>query len=194
MGKYRLGPPEDFVIYIREQSEIEIFVETGTWKAATTVWAAKHFTKVITIDADEKRYRRAIARNEKKHPNIEWVYGDSKKELALILDKLFEPVIFWLDAHAPATHNLGASECPLLDELIAINAHLFSADHVILIDDVRFLQGDIPDPWNANAWPTLAEVRRELKKHERITAIHEDVLFAWPARWDYVARQFLATM
>lgn len=194
MGTYRKGPPEEFVDALRNKFNIDMFIETGTWKAVTTLWAAKRFRQVITIEADDRRLRSAIHSYAISHPNIKWILGDSKFKLKKMLDEISEPAIFWLDAHSPASLGLNVTECPLLDELIAINDHICAGEHIILIDDVRCLEGDIPEKWKPGVWPTPAEVIALHLDLDRKTFIQEDVMFAWPSRYDQSIRRILATL
>ncbi len=200
MGNHRLGPPEAFVLALCRETGIQVFVETGTWKAATTVWAANHFRQVITIEANAVRHQRAITNYATKYNDVIWIHGDSKLMLAGALEAVDEPVIFWLDAHEPKAHGPerglveAVTENPVLDEIAIINQHPYAADHVIMVDDVRFLDGSVTTPDDFEFYPELIDVILAVTAHDRLFVTHEDVLFAWPARWDYTARQFLGTV
>jgi hypothetical protein len=54
-------------------------------------------------------------------------------QLRVLLTSIFEPVVFWLDAHPTCSS-------PILDELAVIAQHPIKT-HTILIDDRRLMQG-----------------------------------------------------
>lgn len=112
-------------------------IETGTYLGYTTRALAKIFTKVYTIEASEKIYK-------KTHPtlaaisNIRPILGDSRKVLpAIVKQNSQQNIIFWLDAHycCGDTHQ---NQSPLIDELHIIN-ELYPDNVIILADDARYI-------------------------------------------------------
>ena len=63
-------------------------------------------------------------------------HGDSATELKRILEKIDEPICFWLDAHGGADKYASTEEVPLLNELEAIKNHHIK-NHIIAIDDAH---------------------------------------------------------
>ena len=59
MGIVRMGPPVEVLNKIRTLGT-KIFIETGTYKAQTSVWASKQFDRVYTVEASKKLYNEAV--------------------------------------------------------------------------------------------------------------------------------------
>jgi hypothetical protein len=164
------------VLWAREAFGIRAFVETGTNRAATTLWASEHFAKVITIEGAKPLYEAAVAAHGTKS-NIRFLHGDSRALLEGVLRELDEPAILRLDAHWCGEGTFGIkAECPLLEEIAAVDrsAH----DHVVLIDDARLFVAPPPQPHSARDWPDLLQVSAALlaAKRGRYAAITEDVI------------------
>ncbi len=98
---------------IISENEIEVVVETGTFRGATT----KHFSEMVkdvySIEVNEENYFEAT-KNLMGISNVHLFYGSSEKVLPKILPHLknFKSLLF-LDAHWEAYN-------PLRDELKAI--------------------------------------------------------------------------
>lgn len=182
MGAIHLGPPEDLVLQLKAAGKYDLFVETGTWKAGTTRWAAQHFKRVETIEADENRYRLVTNRWAAQYPNVRWTLGDSADMLRRILRDVDEPAIFWLDAHHPwvGTDRPHLTECPLLDELGAIALHPLADQHVILIDDARLFNSPPPAPWTPARWPTRAQIDERLRGTHAIFEVEDAIVAVRP--------------
>jgi hypothetical protein len=121
------------------------FIETGTFKGATTTLASKHFEHVTTIEINEENYN--FSKNKLKDaPNVTCVFGNTLDKLAQILENSQGlKCTFWLDAH-PMDPDVDKS-CPLLDELDMIKEFSDRDDHIILIDDLQRCfnsKGDYP--------------------------------------------------
>jgi len=180
MGSVRFGVPQELVLWARDTFGINAFVETGTNRAETSVWASKHFERVVTIEGQESLYRAAVAAHGQTK-NLEFLHGDSRSLLAPALSKLDRPAILWLDAHWCGEGTFGpTAECPLLEELECANQS--HPDHVILIDDARLFVAPPPLPHSFEDWPGLLEVAGKLGqgKTPRYSAIFEDVIVAVP--------------
>ncbi|NBR61187.1 MAG: hypothetical protein EBT86_05985 [Actinobacteria bacterium] len=116
----------------------KIFIETGTqYGFGIEVALQCDFEKIYSIDIDSKyhahctnKFKEQIETNQ-----IELWIGDSAKMLGNILDRIKEPITFWLDAHGGAGGGTG-TVCPLLNELKQIQEHSIDR-HTILIDDRR---------------------------------------------------------
>lgn len=180
MGSLRFGVPRELVLWARDTLNIQTFVETGTNRAQTSVWAAEHFVKVVTIEGQESLYRAAVAAHGHL-PNLEFLHGDSRALLGPVLEKLNEPALLWLDAHWCGEGTFGpTAECPLLEELERVNRS--RPDHVILIDDARLFVAPPPLPHAFEDWPGLLEVASKLNQgpSPRYSAIFEDVIVGLP--------------
>ena len=188
MGNIRFGAPRELVLWLSKTFGITTFVETGTNRAETTVWAADHFKRVFTVEGYEPLYLKAVE-NFGQRANIKFLKGDSRDHIRSIANSLTEPAIFWLDAHWCGEHTFGKSdECPVVGELEELNR--IPLQHMVLIDDARLFLAPPPAPHEASHWPDISEVCRLLTSHnsKRYVAIHDDVIVAVPgaARLQFV--------
>ncbi|MDB5150055.1 MAG: hypothetical protein JWQ57_4075, partial [Mucilaginibacter sp.] len=78
---------------------------------------------------------------------------------------------------------------PLIDELDLLNT--FSGDCFILIDDARLFLAPPPLPHNLAQYPDIKQLINKLSEKERFIAIHNDVIFAVPAKYKPNFQQFL---
>lgn len=128
--------------YIKNKYQIDVAVETGTHKAATTLFLSTYFKEVHSVELSQEFY------NESKHKlrnvNNATLYLDSSQNvLEKILPNLKDKkIFFYLDAH-------GHSYWPLLDEL-SIISKTHKDNCVIVIDDCLVPgRSDITfDMWN----------------------------------------------
>lgn len=181
MGIVHSGIPQDTVIYLKDRFGLDTLVETGTFKGATAEWASGHFAKVITVELSPSLHLEAAGRLRNRS-NIELVLDDSRDALPKILKTLEKPALFWLDGHWTATAGAAGqeAECPLLEELDAINRS--KLDHLILIDDARLFLQPPPPPHRSTDWPTLERISEKLSEpgRRRYVRVFDDVIFAVP--------------
>lgn len=134
MGIVKMGPPAEVLDKIREFG-VKVFVETGTYKAQTSVWASKRFDIVYTVEASKKLYNEAVEEYGNIR-NIKFMRGISRESLREIINEIDTQAVFWLDAHWSGGETFGSDdECPLIDELGLITKKRIR--HYILIDDAR---------------------------------------------------------
>jgi hypothetical protein len=180
MGIIRMGVPTDLVSQLALQFNIKNFVETGTYYADTAFWASKVFDKVITIEYSQDLYE--IAKIKYRDiANIEFLFGDSRKQLNEIIQRLDNSAVFWLDAHWSGGSTYGENDqCPLIEEINIINNSQF--DHFILIDDARLFTSTPQPPQKIDQWPNISEVIDALrvKSNDKYIVIIEDVIIAVP--------------
>lgn len=177
MGIVRMGPPVEVLDKIRELGT-KIFIETGTYKAQTSVWASKRFDMVYTVEASKKLYNEAVEQygNIK---NIKFMCGISKESLREIINEIDTQAVFWLDAHWSGGETFGVdNECPLRDELDLITKT--GTKHYILIDDARLFMCPPPTPHHIDAWPDISLIVTCLDREGYKIFIHEDVIIAVP--------------
>lgn len=180
MGALRFGVPEKLVLWLRDTFAARVFVETGTNRAGTTVWAADHFDVVVTIEGQPDLHAAAVAAHGHRR-HISFLKGDSRDALGPVLAGLTGPAVLWLDAHWCGEGTYGPqAECPVLDELRWVNQA--PHDHLILIDDARLFVAPPPPPHNADAWPGLLDVTAALSPpgRPRYAVVFEDVIVAVP--------------
>lgn len=180
MGSVTLGAPQAQTLALQAEHDIHLFIETGTYKAGTTRWAAQHFDRVITIEGYEPRYARFIASGVPE--NVTAVFGDSRFKLAEVLRSINERALYWLDAHwcGEGATDSGGDECPLREELDAILAHeaQTGVQHILLIDDARLFTAPPPYPHDPAQWMTYAEIVNLFPA--RRVFIQDDVIFILP--------------
>jgi hypothetical protein len=181
MGIVHPGVPPTLALWLRDAWQSRDFIETGTYLASTALWAARHFDRVISIEADRELYD-AAKRRLASHANVDVQLGRSQDGLAALIPKLTGPALIWLDAHwcggdvAVAGEN---QECPLLEEIAAIDAG--TIQHLILVDDARFFLNPPPPPHKREHWPSVGAVIEQLQaKHEGYISITDDVIIRLP--------------
>jgi hypothetical protein len=190
MGLVHWGPPPQLLTQLRDALGLDTFVETGTYRGDTALWAAGFFAHVITIEASAEVFEFASARLRER-ANVNALHGDTRTVLPQVLSELSATparrAALWLDAHfcvGGPTYGHAEGECPLLQELAAIaQARGHDAQpHVILIDDARLFLAPPPLPHRADQWPAiepvLAGIRAAAPQH--FITIFEDVIIAVP--------------
>jgi hypothetical protein len=190
MGIIRMGPPEDLVLLLKENFNLTTFVETGTFKGGTAVWAAKHVERVITIENSKTIFEETS--NAYRHlQNIEFLYGDSRALLKKIIKELDKPALFWLDAHWCGADSYGTSDqCPIIEELKIIFAS--GVAHCVLIDDARLFLSPPPLPNLVEQWPTIDLVLDAVQSLDGsyYEVVFEDIIIAVPNTARSVVAQY----
>jgi len=145
---------------------LKVFVETGTHLGDTLADVA-HDKSIQTISIERADdYYRAAKRRFAGYRNVELFHGDSGKLMPVIVAKLQEPALFWLDGHySGGSTAKGGLETPVSAELQAILASPVKG-HVILIDDVRCFDGSHDYP---HLYQILAAIRSDGRYHIEIT-------------------------
>ena len=180
MGMTRFGPPKELILLLKHSFSLNTFIETGTYRGDTAVWAASHFKDVVTIEYSKSMHNQAVAKYGALTP-INFIFGDSRLILDKMISDLTEPVFFWLDAHWSGGHTWGEKEqCPLIGELEAINRS--KIPHFVFIDDARLFTSPPPLPNCLDQWPTIDQVIQVIRsRQERVyIVIFEDVIMAVP--------------
>jgi hypothetical protein len=181
MGAVSYGIPTEMALVLREAFGINTFVETGTFRGNTSAWAARHFERVVTIEASDVLY--ADAQKRFQGTNVSVLHGKSPDVLGRLISSLSKPAMFWLDAHytvQPFTAGSHGGECPLLDEIAVIDTS--PIDHVLMIDDARLFFTAPPPPHRAEDWPGIGEVLAALtlRRPDNRLMIVDDVIFRLP--------------
>ncbi len=192
MGAVYPGVPKQLAQFLHERYTITDFVETGTYLGNTSLWASEVFDRVHTIELSEALYSRAKSKY-KDVGNISFHQGNSLDVLRTILPNISKPALFWLDAHYSCGETAGEGiACPLLGEIKEIlNA---DEDHVLLIDDARFLLL-YPPTGGGHAMPSIEDVFKLLNTYRyRYSIVWRDVLisvpkFAKETVYDYLCAQ-----
>ena len=154
------------------QYKADVFIETGTYLGEMVNAIKYNFNKIYSIELSSELYMKT-QRKFSKYQNIQIFHGDSAKVLSEILEHLYEPCIFWLDAHYSEGITVkGDKETPILDELERIFSHPIDG-HVILIDDARFFTGK-------NDYPSLEEVKTLIVNRypDYVFSVKDDIIRA----------------
>lgn len=144
----------------QERYSLTTLLETGTYLGEMVHAMQNRFQKIYSIELDPELYKNAKKRfATAKHVTI--YKGDSGKILPQILEKIREPVLFWLDAHySEGITARGTIDTPIMKELESIFDHQIK-NHVILIDDARYFNG-------TDGYPTV----EKLEAYVRAKAPH----------------------
>lgn len=111
------------------------FIETGTYRGATTFAMEPFFDLLHTIEIKQEFFENC----KSNYPGnkIRFHLGDSSKILPQILPEIKGDAVFFLDGHWSSKHTgRGDKDVPLFEELDAIN-QLFKGKALIIIDDYR---------------------------------------------------------
>jgi len=135
---------------------IRILVETGTCSGSMVEATRCVFDKIYSIELDKDLYNRA-KKKFLKFDYITIIQGDSGKKIPLVIEKISDPCLFWLDAHySKGITAKGDKETPIMEELRHIFCHSIK-DNVILIDDARLFVGK-------NDYPPLIKLKKFILK------------------------------
>ena len=130
--------------------DLHVLVETGTQYGEMVNASRKAFRQIYSIELDPRLWERAKQRFA-RYGHINIIPGDSGLVLPMVLAKVNQPCLFWLDAHAMVNGIRGPLITPIQQELNYILEHPIQG-HVILIDDARLFIGEAD-------YPTLEAVR-----------------------------------
>ena len=136
----------DYLKTFCNPDEYKIFIETGTGYGGSLSQVQHHFEFCHTVELAEHIYK---ASSEKyKSDNTTFYLGDSTHVLPTIVPLVDKPAIIFLDGHWSCGETAqGDKDCPLYEELEAINKYLKPGlKTIIIIDDYRlFGQGSWAD-------------------------------------------------
>ena len=143
---------ESTIKEIAQKYSLKIFVETGTYMGTMLEALQNEFDSIISIELSEKLAVRA--KNKfKSSSHIEIIQGNSGEKISLVLKKLNQPALFWLDGHYSGGVTAKADlETPILSEVKNILEHPIK-QHILLIDDARLFNG-------TRDYPTHEELRK----------------------------------
>ena len=185
MGFVYHGVPRQLVINIKKETGYENFVETGTFKGDTIIWAASIFKNAYTIEINEAMSKQASQRSDALS-NIHFLTGNSKDVLKQLTTTLTDKTIFWLDGHYSGEGTGGEErECPVMEELDSIKV---LQESFILIDDARFFLGPPPSVHRSSDWPGIDEIFAKLKTlfPNNYSTLIDDTIVSCPSKFKYI--------
>jgi len=143
----------DVVKEYAQKFNIETFVETGTYLGQMIDGTKENFKEIVSIELDKNLFERAKNRFSGSK-NITILQGDSSVLLPEYIKNIRKPILFWLDAHYSAGFTAkGKLNTPIIKEIESILIHPLNTEHVILIDDARYFNGE-------DDYPTLHELKQ----------------------------------
>jgi len=129
-------------------AEYPTFIETGTLNGDTIRTMHGFFAEVHTIEIS-KQYYNAFLTNHPKYNNVTIHLGDSSKVLPDLLNDISDNTIFWLDGHwSSGDTGRGEKDCPLLDELAAIDTVYSPQKALIIVDDHQQFGTHLNEDWS----------------------------------------------
>ena len=137
--------------YKDHEEKRDVFVETGTALGETTLWAARYFTKVYSIEFQENNYVSSFQKLW-NIDNIKLFWGDSSQRLKDVAWMILEPAVFFLDAHhtnGEADIVASSGTCPIMMELGSIFSRPYN--NIIFIDDARLFGIEL-------GWPNISDI------------------------------------
>lgn len=179
-----LSLDESYIKMIADAFNAHNFVETGTYKAHTTIKAAKKFKQVYTVELSEELYEQA-KKTCKNQPNIILYQGDSAQVLPQILKKIKGKTVIFLDAHFSLFDTAqGSQNTPILTELSVIKKAGIK-DAILIIDDARMFYTPQINVKNTfvDGYPNLNDIVEkilEINPEYQCVSVY-DTLIAFPA-------------
>jgi len=181
VGQDRRGVPVDLVRRINADLDLVAAVQTGTYLGESALALRSTFEEVWSIELSESFFKSTMERHGDK-AGLHFIHGDSIAVLPKILANIDGSSLFWLDGHWSGGRTSGSDrECPVLDEIEAIDASPHAAGSCVLVDDARLFLGPPPPPHRRSDWPTFMVVLDALRmKYSRFVTVLEDVIIAGP--------------
>jgi len=184
MGAYSFSIPLELLTSTKDLLGCQVFVETGTFHGASSLFARGFFDQVLTCEYSEA-IRKIAMQNFAGTNGIESFLGDSPDFLAAQRERyLSKATCFWLDAHwcaSPVEVN-SPGQTRILEEIVAIGE--LNESSVIFIDDARYYIAPPKPPNKWEDWPDIEAVilalRKISTKHQVV--IYNDVICFFPAR------------
>jgi hypothetical protein len=152
--------------YYQKRFGPEVFVETGTYLGDMVAAVMLRFKEVYSVELSPELYERA-QRMFAGQRHVHILQGDSSDVLRVILLRITEPSLFWLDGHfSGGITARGSIDFPVLQELECISEHKIK-NHVILIDDARLFGNSANVPSKRQVIESLRTINRSYTIEEK---------------------------
>ncbi len=166
---------QETILSYQDESGARVLIETGTYLGKMMEAMQPHFDKLISIEISEYLNQRA-KKLFSKYPNLQFELGDSGVKMAEVIQKINEPILFWLDGHySGGITGMADIETPIVAELKAIFAHSLSQQHIILIDDARLFNGQRDYPKYEDLY---AFIKKE-NKHYYLSIVNDIIVIKY---------------
>lgn len=164
----------DSILSYKKQFNPKIFIETGTYKGEMLDSMNNKFEKMYSIELGKELYQKAKEKY-KNSKNIALFQGDSGTILPILMKKVKEPALFWLDAHYSGGETVkGFLETPVEKELETILNHPIKT-HIILIDDAKDFTGK-------RDYPTADKIKNLAESHGYLFEMKNDNFRIYPKK------------
>ena len=191
MGQHIFGIPPDLVSSLVQGFGLRAAVETGTNYGDSAQLLAKYVPDVWTIELSKTLVD--LAKERHGHvPGIRFIHGDSADVLTTLAPQIVSPTLFWLDAHWCGNDTAGVeAQCPLMEELAALDSAPAAAESCILIDDAITYLGGPPPAWESSDFPPFIDIVDALRsRHPRFVTVLQDVIIAVPPDGREIVEQY----
>lgn len=195
MGNIWPSVPPDLPAHLRDANNLQVAIETGTFQGRGAVALARVFPEVYTVELLPDVYEHA-KRGHSDLTAVTFLQGSSPDVLNELAGRIPGAALFWLDAHGGMIYTPegsreadreqegdpsgDASECPLLEEIAAVNRFPAAERCCVLIDDARAFLAPLSNRRESD-WPTLVEIIDALRElHDRYVTILGDVIISVP--------------
>lgn len=183
MGETTFGIPADLAGCLVSGLGLATAVESGTYRGESTARLRRLVSTVWSIELSEVHARTA-QRRYAADPGIHVLQGDSARLMPQVAAGIAGPALYWLDAHWCGLDSAGVTaQCPLLEEIAAIDGAPGAGESCLLIDDARLFLGGLPEPYRGSDWPSFLEIVDALRaRHPRFVTVLLDVIIAGPPK------------
>lgn len=184
MGLVTFGVPMDLAKALVEAGQLKAAVETGTYLGDSAISLRSIVLEVWSVELLDEIYTQAQS-NVGKRDGITLLKGYSPDVMSDIAEKVTGPALFWLDGHG-GTDGVPEvaskyKQCPVVEELEAIEKFPSASGACILIDDARAFFGPMLQH-NRDHWPTFLEIADRLRSGaDRYVTVLDDVIIAVPS-------------
>lgn len=159
-----------FIQELVKTFHVDVFFETGTYNAGTTINAIPFFKDVYTVELYEELYKVAAGRLI-PFKNVQIFHDSSPEVIRKTAGNIDGKILFWLDAHYSGEGTaLSFDDASSPEAVTAIRAELKSIyesginDCIIIIDDIRGFGIEIAGKRFDGCWayPTVQELQQYL--------------------------------
>ena len=160
------GLNRELALELRDKYSLQYFIETGTYRGESALWAMDNFKNIITIEKDPRRFQK-IAGQLTRRENVKFLLGDSRQLLFTALRDVTTPALIYLDAHLSGYTKEGwinDDQCPLKEELLAIRQ--IRIGHVIIIDDANWFIDKPEFDHDPKQFIRIDEIKTILRDHD----------------------------